>query len=133
MSIHKLLLALALTAAAGGAHASCADVKAKIEAKVAAKGVKNYVLDVVPANASAGGKVVGHCEGGSKHIVRVHGAAQSKAQAKAANPAASSAPRAEAPAKTPSPQAASASPKPPAPAKPQAPRKLTPPPALGNY
>ncbi len=66
--------------------ASCDDVKSQIDAKLQAKGVKSYTLDIVPvaapeaAPAAASGaaaapakapevKVVGTCEGDSKQIV----------------------------------------------------------------
>ena len=50
-----LLLALPLMA-----HASCDDVKSSIDAKIKAKGVSGYSLDIVSADqADAGGKVVG--------------------------------------------------------------------------
>ncbi len=59
-----LLLALPLMA-----HASCDDVKSSIDAKIKAKGVTNYSLDVVSGDqAGNGGKVVGQCEGDKKIV-----------------------------------------------------------------
>jgi hypothetical protein len=52
------------------AHASCDDVKSQIDAKLKAKGLSAYSLDVVPADQSEqnGGKVVGQCEDGKKIV-----------------------------------------------------------------
>jgi hypothetical protein len=47
----------------------CEDLKSEIGAKLDAKGVKKYSLEIV-ANADVGGrKVVGSCDGGAKKIV----------------------------------------------------------------
>ena len=48
---------------------SCAELKAEIAAKLAAKGVKAYELIVSDSNAPAAGKVVGICENSSKKII----------------------------------------------------------------
>ncbi|MGR0481554.1 MAG: DUF1161 domain-containing protein [Candidatus Electronema sp. V4] len=49
---------------------SCAELKAEIAAKLAAKGVKAYELIVSDSNApAAAGKVVGICENSSKKII----------------------------------------------------------------
>jgi len=51
------------------AHASCDDVKSSIDAKIKAKGVSDYKLDVVSGDqADANGKVVGQCEGDKKIV-----------------------------------------------------------------
>lgn len=110
MLFRKLLWACVLTAAAGGAQASCDDLKAKIEAKFQAKGVTGYRLDAVRTGSAASGKVVGICDGGSRQIVYSRGAASA-----APRPAAKAVGPATAPA-----------------ARPQV-RKNRPPPALGNY
>lgn len=47
---------------------SCAELKAEIKVKLAAKGVKEYELIVSDSNAPAAGKVVGICENSSKKI-----------------------------------------------------------------
>ncbi|WP_029922099.1 DUF1161 domain-containing protein [Nevskia soli] len=47
----------------------CDSVKEQIDAKIKAKGVKTYTLDVVPAAEVKEQKVVGSCEGGAKKIV----------------------------------------------------------------
>ena len=67
----KLMLAVGLMALAGGAMAAgkpCEELKAEIAAKLDAKGVKGYKLEVVNKGEPAG-KVIGTCEGGSKEIV----------------------------------------------------------------
>jgi hypothetical protein len=48
---------------------SCEDLKSEIAAKLDAKGVKNYTLDVVAADQVKDQQVVGTCEGGAKRIV----------------------------------------------------------------
>ena len=49
---------------------ACEELKTEIAAKLDAKGVKSYSLDIVAKDADAGdGKVVGTCEGGAKKIV----------------------------------------------------------------
>jgi hypothetical protein len=48
----------------------CEELKSEIAAKLEAKGVKSYTLDIVAKDADgANGKVVGTCEAGSKKIV----------------------------------------------------------------
>jgi hypothetical protein len=47
---------------------SCDELKAEIEKKIAAGGVKNYTLEVVDAAKVKDEKVVGSCDGGTKKI-----------------------------------------------------------------
>jgi len=47
----------------------CEELKSEIAAKIEAKGVKNYTLEVVPADQVGGKKAVGSCGGGTKKIV----------------------------------------------------------------
>ncbi|MNO02045.1 hypothetical protein D3C81_2223400 [compost metagenome] len=47
----------------------CEELKAEIAAKLDAKGVSGYSLEIVDKGTAAGGKVVGTCEGGAKEIV----------------------------------------------------------------
>ena len=65
-------VALAL-GAAGPALAQqrkdCNELKGEIEAKIKKNGVDKFSLDVVDADKSAEGKVVGTCDGGTKKIV----------------------------------------------------------------
>ncbi|NIE75772.1 DUF1161 domain-containing protein [Pantoea sp. Tr-811] len=67
----KLILAVGMMALAGGAMAAgkpCEELKAEIAAKLDAKGVSGYKLEIVKKGDPAG-KVVGSCEAGSKEIV----------------------------------------------------------------
>lgn len=61
------LLIFAGTALAQGK--SCEELKAEIAAKLDAKRVAGYSLEIVDKGAADGGKVVGTCEKGSKVIV----------------------------------------------------------------
>jgi hypothetical protein len=61
---------------------ACEDLKSEIAAKLDAKGVKGYALDVVSKDQDAEGKVVGTCEGGSKKIIYRKSGAAAKAPAK---------------------------------------------------
>ncbi|EJM12715.1 Protein of unknown function (DUF1161) [Pseudomonas sp. GM18] len=72
----KFILAIGLLSLAGTAFAqvkSCEELKAEIAAKLDAKGVSNYSLEIVDKGTAAGGKVVGKCEKGSKVIVYKQG------------------------------------------------------------
>ncbi|MFS0825110.1 MULTISPECIES: DUF1161 domain-containing protein [Pseudomonas] len=67
----KWLVASGLMMLATGAMAAgkpCEELKAEIAAKLDAKGVQNYTLDVVDKGTPEG-KVVGSCEGNTKEIV----------------------------------------------------------------
>ncbi|MBA1378712.1 DUF1161 domain-containing protein [Pseudomonas brassicacearum] len=68
----KWMVALGLLSLAGTTFAAgkpCEELKSEIAAKLEAKGVSGYTLEVVEKGAAADGKVVGTCEGGSKEIV----------------------------------------------------------------
>ena len=70
--MNKLILAIGLLSIAGTTLAAgkpCEELKAEIAAKLDAKGVSGYSLEIVDKGTAAGGKVVGTCEGGSKEIV----------------------------------------------------------------
>ena len=83
--MYKLLLAACLFSFSVSSMASCDSVKSEIDAKLQAKGVKSYTLDIVPvaqaaaapaaasgaaaAPAKVDGKVVGTCEGDTKQII----------------------------------------------------------------
>ena len=62
-------LALAALCAPAFAAKPCEELKSEIDTKLQAKGIKNYTLEVVPADSVKDEKVVGSCEGGSKKIV----------------------------------------------------------------
>lgn len=58
------VMALVLLALPVMAHASCDEVKSSIDAKLKARGIAGYTLDVASSDkADMGGKVVGQCEG----------------------------------------------------------------------
>ncbi|WP_283743926.1 DUF1161 domain-containing protein [Sideroxydans sp. CL21] len=84
--MRKLLLAACLLGISVSVFASCDDLKSQIDAKLQAKGVTAYSLEIVPvaqpaaAPAAASGaaatpakdttgKVVGTCEGDTKQII----------------------------------------------------------------
>ena len=72
----KFLLAVGLLSIAGSAMAAgkhCEELKSEIAAKLDAKGVSGYSLEVVDKGAATDGDVVGSCEGGSKDIVYKRG------------------------------------------------------------
>jgi hypothetical protein len=48
---------------------NCEELKSEIDAKLKAKGVATFTLDVVPTDASVEGQTVGTCDGGLKKIV----------------------------------------------------------------
>ncbi|MBE0557068.1 MAG: DUF1161 domain-containing protein, partial [Proteobacteria bacterium] len=52
---------------------ACEELKSEIDAKLKAKGVKSYSLEIVPNDQVKDGKVVGTCDGGTKKIVYKRG------------------------------------------------------------
>lgn len=72
----KLLLAVSLLSLAGAAMAAgkpCDELKADLDAKLQAKGVKSYSLEIVAKGTGADKKVVGSCDAGTKEIVYKRG------------------------------------------------------------
>ncbi len=83
--MRKILLASCLLGFSVSAMASCDDLKSQIDAKLQAKGVTSYTLEIVPVTQAAApaaasgaaatpakestGKVVGTCEGDTKQII----------------------------------------------------------------
>jgi len=68
----KFMLAVGLLSLAGAAFADgkpCEELKAEIAAKLDAKGVAGYSLEIVDKGTASGGEVVGRCEKGTKEIV----------------------------------------------------------------
>ena len=66
-----LILAAPLTLAASSTFAPgkpCDELKTEIAAKLDAKSVTGYALDIVDADKAGDAKVVGTCEGGAKKI-----------------------------------------------------------------
>ncbi len=70
-----LIAAISLMLAASPALAkkSCEELKSEIEAKLNAKGVKAYTLEIVEAEKVKDEKVVGSCDGGTKKIIYKRG------------------------------------------------------------
>jgi outer membrane lipoprotein-sorting protein len=58
-----------LASSAFAAGKSCDELKSEIAAKLDAKKVSGYSLDIVDAAKTGDGKVVGTCESGAKKIV----------------------------------------------------------------
>jgi hypothetical protein len=81
MNIAKfMLLALLLSPALAQAQdapatarKSCEELKNEIDAKLQAKGVQNYTLDIVAADDVGDQQVVGSCDGGQGRIVYTRG------------------------------------------------------------
>lgn len=65
------IAAVLLVPACGHAQGAkaCEDLKSEITAKLDAKGVKGYTLEIVAKDSDAEGKAVGTCEGGAKKIM----------------------------------------------------------------
>jgi hypothetical protein len=69
MKVVALLALAVLLNSSAFAGKPCEELKAEIEAKLDAKGVRDYTLEVVPSDQIAEKKVVGSCDGGTKKIV----------------------------------------------------------------
>ena len=59
---------LLLSASAFAEIKSCEELKAEIDAKLIAKGVNGYTLEILPADQVKDQKIVGSCEGGTRKI-----------------------------------------------------------------
>lgn len=68
MKIPFVLALLMLVSSPAMARKDCNELKSEIEAKIKARGVKSFTLEVVAGEAKDG-KVVGSCDGGAKKIV----------------------------------------------------------------
>lgn len=64
----SLLLLTLLAVGPASAAKPCMELRAEIMAKLDAKGVKSYHLDVVPNDDVGAATVVGSCDGGTKKI-----------------------------------------------------------------
>ena len=69
------VMGFSLAAAQAAGVKPCEELKTEIVAKLEAKGVKNYQLDIVAAADVKDQSVVGSCEGGSKKITYRRGEA----------------------------------------------------------
>ena len=63
-----VIAALLLCAPAFAQIKPCEELKSEIDAKLKAKGVVNYTLEIVPANQIKDQRVVGSCDGGKNKI-----------------------------------------------------------------
>jgi hypothetical protein len=63
------LLSSIAVAPAFGQRKSCEELAAEIAAKLDAKGIKGYKLDIVGTGEVGDKQVVGSCDGGEKKIV----------------------------------------------------------------
>ncbi len=61
--------ALGFVVAPAFAEKDCEELKTEIAAKLDAKGVTNYTLEIVANDAVTDQKVVGSCAGGTKKII----------------------------------------------------------------
>lgn len=71
-----LILAAALMSLAGTALAAgkpCEELKSEIAAKLDAKDVRGYTLEIVHKGQGHGAKVIGTCEGGTKEVTYKRG------------------------------------------------------------
>jgi hypothetical protein len=66
-----VVAALLIASPALAQRKDCNELKAEIEGKIKANGVKMFTLDVVPTEKvkEGDGKVVGSCDGGTQKIV----------------------------------------------------------------
>ena len=72
MNVRRFFVVVPLVVAATLVSAfarDCNEVKAEIDAKIKAKGVMNYVLQIVNGPDVKDGQIVGNCEVGAKKIV----------------------------------------------------------------
>lgn len=67
--IASLLVTTALIATPAHARKDCEELRREIAAKIDAKGVQGYTLEIVPGDAASTAKVVGSCNGGTQRIV----------------------------------------------------------------
>lgn len=63
------LLIAAITVSSHAMAKSCEELKREIAAKIEARGVTEYTLEIVPNEQIGQKKVVGSCDGGTKKIV----------------------------------------------------------------
>jgi hypothetical protein len=74
MNVRRLLGVVPLIIAAIPVVAlarDCNEVKAEIDAKIKAKGVMNYVLQIENVSDVKEGRIVGNCDQGAKRIVYI--------------------------------------------------------------
>ncbi len=82
MRIAVAALGISLAVAPAFAVKQCEELKSEIAAKLDAKGVKNYQLEIVAPADVKEQTVVGSCEGGTKKITYKRGGAPAESSAK---------------------------------------------------
>lgn len=70
-----LVILLMGATSAQAARKPCDELRQEIAAKIDARGVKSYTLEVVALDVASDGKVVGTCDGGTQRIVYLRGPA----------------------------------------------------------
>jgi hypothetical protein len=73
MKIIAALVTLAFVSVPAFAEKNCEELKTEIAAKLDAKGVVNYTLEIVTNEQVTDQKIVGSCEGGMKKITYKRG------------------------------------------------------------
>ena len=73
MRMLAVFIGLVLASAPAWAAKDCEELKAEIAAKLDAKGVQGYTLDIVLNDQVGEQKVVGSCDAGTKKIVYKRG------------------------------------------------------------
>ena len=73
MRMFVAALGLCLVALPALAEKNCEELKTEIAAKLDARGVKNYQLEIVATDAVKDEKVVGSCEAGKKKLTYKRG------------------------------------------------------------
>ena len=68
-----IAIAACAMAASASAKTTCEDLTAQIEAKIKAKGVKDFTLTTVAKDEKSDLRVVGTCDGGAKKILYKRG------------------------------------------------------------
>jgi len=68
-----LAVGLSLVATSALAQKDCIELKGEIAAKLEAKGVKNFTLEIIPADKVKDEKVVGSCDAGTMKITYKRG------------------------------------------------------------
>jgi hypothetical protein len=78
-----VVAAIAIPLASASAAKPCEDLKSEIAARIDAKGVKDYALEIVANEQAANGKVVGSCDGGTRKIIYSKGETSQQPQSDA--------------------------------------------------
>lgn len=102
-TLSRTVLAVSLLGMSATAFAAkpCDELKSELDAKLQAKGVQSFSLEILANGADNGGKSIGTCDGGTKFISYKRGvavAAATPAAAPAVAPVAAPATPASAPA-----------------------------------